>query len=98
MTSGTGGGELLFTGRLRISGYTDDISWSRRGEEIRKYLDDHPEITEYVVLDDNSFRDFGKYDLPVHLVLTDPKLGLTEADVMRAIRILQGEKTEPAHV
>ena len=32
------------------------------------------------------------------LVHTDPKLGLTEADVMRAIRILQGEKTEPAHV
>ncbi len=90
--------KLLFAGHLKISGYTDDITWSKRGREIRKYVDDHPEITEYVVLDDNPFRDFGKYGLPEHLVLTDSNLGLTDEDVCRAIRILQGEKVEPVYV
>ncbi len=81
--------KLLFTGHIKISGHTDDISWSKRGREIRKYLDDHPDITEYVVLDDNPFRDFKEYGLPGNIVLTDPMKGLTDADVSRAIRILE---------
>ena len=82
---------LRFIGCLRIAGHTDDISWNRRGTEIRKYLDDHPEITEYVVLDDLPFRDFSACGLQRNLVLTDPGKGLTDSDVQHAIRILQGD-------
>ncbi len=83
--------KLLFTGHLKISGHTDDISWSQRGKEIRKFLDDHPEITEYVVLDDIPFGDFERCGLLRNLVLTDPAVGLTDGDADRAIRILMGE-------
>ncbi len=88
--------KLLFTGHLRLSGHTDDISWSKRGKEIRKYLKDHPKIKEYVVLDDNCFGDFGKQELLEHLVLTDSKRGLTDDDVRRAIRILNGVSSSEA--
>ncbi len=80
---------------LDIDGHTDDIEWSKRGTEIRKYLKDHPEITEYVVLDDVPFRDFPTQGHLTHLVLTNDKLGLTQQDVDRAISILRGEKVEP---
>ena len=30
--------KLLFVAGLKISDHTEDISWSRRGKEIRKYL------------------------------------------------------------
>lgn len=82
--------KLLFVAHLKIYGHTADISWSRRGEEIRKYLDDHPGITEYAVLDDISFSDFRKYGLLDHFVHTDQDEGLTENDVERAIMILRG--------
>lgn len=85
--------KLLFTGRIRIFGHTDDISWSKRGQEIRTYLDHHPQITEYVVLDDNPFRDFGPCGLKDHLILTDPNKGLTQKDVQRAICILKRESS-----
>ena len=81
---------LEAAGGLEIAGYTDDIEWSRRGEEIRKYLDDHPEVTDYVVLDDLPFSDFAEYGLLPHLILTDRNLGLTSEDVEAAIRILNG--------
>ena len=77
---------------LSIYDHTDDISWEMRGREILKYLKDHPEVTAYAVLDDIPFRDFSEGDLPAHLVLTDDRYGLTDKDVERAVRILQGEK------
>lgn len=85
--------KLLFAGHLKISGHTDDISWSRRGREIRKYLDDHPEVTGFVVLDDIPFTDFGKYNLLEHFVNTDNDEGLTQKDVEKAILILDGRNT-----
>ena len=83
--------KLRFFGNLRISGHTDDISWNKRGKEIRRYREDHQEITEFVVLDDIPFSDFFHRDLMRHLVLTDQKKGLTEKDVDKAIRILLPE-------
>ena len=81
---------LRFVGQLVITDFTDDISWNVRGREIRKYLNDHPEITGYVVLDDLPFRDFGSCGLLDHLVLTDHRKGLAEEDVRRAVQILNG--------
>ena len=82
-------GKLQTIGNLKISGHTDDISWNRRGAEISKYLEDHPEITEFVILDDIPFSDFFTGKLSDHLVLTDSGEGLTDADAAEAVQILQ---------
>ena len=76
---------------LVISDHTDDISWSSRGDEIRKYLDDHPEVTGYVILDDIPFSSFDACHLGEHLILTNERRGLTERDAEQAIRILEGK-------
>ena len=86
---------LRFAGNLKITDHTPDISWRSRGLEIRRFLEEHPRITDFVILDDLPFRDFLKYDLLGNLVLTDPKHGLTDTDVERAVCILNGEKVEP---
>lgn len=44
---------------LSLSGKTTDV-WVGRGEGIQSYLAEHPEIDEYVILDDNTF-DFSNY-------------------------------------
>lgn len=36
-----------------VIGVTDDLR-GYRGEEIQKWLDEHPEVTNYVILDDSS--------------------------------------------
>ena len=45
--------------RLELAGKTTD-HYNNRGEGIQHYLESHPEIKEYVVLDDNTF-DFQDY-------------------------------------
>lgn len=61
-----------------------------RGAGIANYLIQHKEVAEYAILDDESF-DFYQYnELISHFVHTDGKLGLTEADVEKAIAILNG--------
>lgn len=55
---------------LSISGYTQD-SWHNRGAGIIHYLEEHPEIEEYVILDDCRF-DFNDYEkLWERLLLTN---------------------------
>lgn len=55
---------------LELSGKTKDY-WSNRGEGILQYIEAHPEIEEYVILDDRTydFQDFTK--LWERLLLTD---------------------------
>jgi hypothetical protein len=59
-----------------------------RGEEIQKWLDEHGENVEsFVILDDDS-------DLEPYMsrsVIVDGEVGLTEADVNKAIVILGRE-------
>ena len=86
--------KLRFVGHLRIADHTIDISWRWRGHEIKAYLDDHPQVTEYVILDDLPFRDFLVNGMLSRLVLTNPKEGLTDADVIRAVSILNGENVK----
>ena len=80
--------KLRYKGRIEIKGETPNLGWSHRGTEIKSYLDDHP-TDAWVVLDDIVFSDFKIVE--GHLVLTDPEFGLTEADVEKAKRILEGE-------
>lgn len=44
---------------LRLAGKTTD-HWKHRGEGILNYLEEHPEIEEFVILDDQKF-DFREY-------------------------------------
>lgn len=46
---------------LKIADKTDEIGWSLRGMEIRKWLEDHPLTENFVILDDEDFhwRDHG---------------------------------------
>lgn len=61
-----------------------------RGAEIHKYLEQHPEIGEFVILDDRFDMDPYK----AHVVLTKYYWGLTEKDVKKAIEVLNGKLIE----
>ncbi len=68
-------GKLIEYG-LEISAMTED-HWNHRGQGVQDYLKEHPEIDEYVILDDNrfDFEDFPK--LWERLLITD---GIENAD------------------
>jgi hypothetical protein len=51
-----------------------------RGEEIQAWLTENPDVTQFVILDDDS----DMAHLIDHLVQTDHKVGLTAADVKKA--------------
>ena len=83
---------LYKKGRLTIKDKTPSTSkgsWFR-GEEILAYLRSHKDVENYAILDDTFFEDFSIKEISEHLVLTDYKVGLTDADVEKAIKILRG--------
>lgn len=57
-----------------------------RVQEITEYLANHPEITNYVILDDAPDFSSTGYE---NVVLTNSLLGLTEQNVKTAIEILE---------
>lgn len=59
-----------------------------RGYGIRKYLNQHPEVTSFVILDDFN-HDFKAQDLLDHFVLL--KYPLTKRSADKAIKVLQKE-------
>lgn len=83
---------LYKKGRLTIKDKTPNTSkgsWFR-GEEILAYLRSHKDVENYVILDDTFFEDFSIKEISEHLVLTEYKVGLTDDDVEKAIKILGG--------
>ena len=62
-----------------------------RGMEIKVWLDDHPEVEQFVILDDDDLR-IQEY-LPYH-VKTTFRYGLTREKAAEAIKILNGETNE----
>ena len=62
-----------------------------RGMEIKAWLDEHPEVERFVILDDDDLR-IQEY-LPYH-VKTTFKYGLTREKAAEAIQILNGETNE----
>ena len=60
----------LETYGLHLSGKTVD-KWKNRGEGICKYLDEHPQIEDYVILDDNKFDFSDEKKLWERLLITD---------------------------
>ena len=67
---------------------TDASSCMMRGTEIDEWLSKRDDVESFVILDDVDFDDFSIYGYGDKLVLTDPKIGLTDADVALAIEIL----------
>ena len=83
--------ETFRTYGMDVYDKTPEIDPRERPSEIRAWLDAHPEVREYVILDDF----FGGWEeLSDHLVKTHPRVGrgLEDAHVSAAIRILKGEK------
>lgn len=81
---------------LKIKDKTREKNFSSRGAGILSYLNTHPEITNWVVLDDELFQDYSYYNqIMQHLVLTIKKYGLTEEDADAAIKILTNQTTGP---
>lgn len=58
-----------------------------RGADITEYLRRHPDVTNYVVLDDDI--DAARIPDPTRFVYINPTKGITDVDVERAIEILR---------
>ena len=83
--------KLMYKGRISICGVTPDVGGWYRKQEIVEWIESHPEVDYWAVLDDTIFDGFLDEDFAPHLVLTDPALGLTNEDADKAIKILRGE-------
>ena len=59
-----------------------------RGDEIDAWLQDHPGVESFVILDDSS--DMGQHDW--RLVKTSFEVGLTAEKVEQAMRFFRGEE------
>lgn len=75
----------LFAHGISIHSSTPySIELRNRGDEIGAWLREHPEVTNYVILDDDD--DMGEH--MSHLVQTTWKHGLEEKHVEEAVRLL----------
>jgi len=72
-----------------LYGQTPYSAGVERWEEIEVWLKGHPEVTSYVILDDDS-----DANIEGHFVQTDVQVGLTDADVERAVQILENSGGE----
>ena len=77
-----------------VAGITDDLSYLdltspigiQRGDEIGQWLDAHPEVEAFVILDDDD----DMAGLRPYLVQTEDGVGLTDEQAERAGAVLQG--------
>ena len=60
-----------------------------RGQEISEWLELHPEVKQFVILDDEEFRDFETYGLDDRVVYTSYSKGLTEEKAEEVIALLR---------
>ena len=74
----------------RIVGKTPCKISSEHYHDIKWWLDDHPEVENYVILEDSYFpTDW--FGIDKHVVRCDEALGLTADGVEAATKILEGE-------
>lgn len=69
-----------------LYGTTPNLNDGFRGAEVRAWLDEHPEVTEYAILDDDS--DFYDYQ---PLFQTSWEQGITDYIAERVTKHLNGE-------
>jgi hypothetical protein len=84
-------GEII--GLTTIERFEDDskiYAGECRGRQIQEYLEDHPEIENYVIIDDDSDMMECQLDNFVHTKFED---GFIDSALEKAIKILKNEKT-----
>lgn len=69
-----------------IVGVTPSIRLTPRGNEIQAWLDKHPEVTRFVIVDD----DMDMEHLVDKLIQTSPIHGFLYGDMLKAVGILNG--------
>jgi HAD domain in Swiss Army Knife RNA repair proteins len=77
-----------FLHRMPIHAKIKHLPWNEqfeRGREIHAWLEEHPDVTDYVIIDDDN--DMLKTQ-QAHFVKTDPQTGLDRTLAEKAIRIL----------
>lgn len=74
---------------LHIMDKTTDKG-SNRGEGIDEWLKRHPNVTDWIVLDDDYFPDYKEFGIDSHLIQTSYVVGLTDSHVDKAIDFLNG--------
>jgi HAD domain in Swiss Army Knife RNA repair proteins len=78
----------------RVIGMTPETFGGERGREIEMWMTKHPEVTSYVILDDNyigpPYQD-NHYDLGPNFVKTTWNVGLTLALAVSAVKVLGGK-------
>lgn len=92
-------GKYLYN-KLRAEGlsiYDTTLSYdfsygANRGYEISQWLEDHPEVDKWVVLDDEKFDDYDFLRITPNLILTDPEVGLWKLPALQAAYKLTEEK------
>ena len=82
-------------GKLILKDKTREKDLRYRGMGIKAYLTQHPEITDWIVLDDEIFIDFKEQGILPHLLQTNPLYGLTDDDAEIAIKMLKGQIQGP---
>lgn len=84
---------------LHIIDKTIEEDEDLRGAAIKEWLNRHPHVESWIVLDDNVFIDFKTEGIMPHLILTDGRMGLTASDAKECIRKLNEiHKEEEEHV
>lgn len=79
----------------RVIDKTPDLRWVERGEEIDAWLKNHPEVTKYVIIDDNfigpPFQMPDEFFGSETFVKTHWNTGLTLQKAVDAVKILGGK-------
>jgi hypothetical protein len=70
----------------------DFSSGRNRGYEISQWLEDHPEVDRWVVLDDEKFNDYDFFKITPNLIQINPEFGLWKLPELQAVYKLTGEK------
>ena len=83
--------EKLKAHGMHLTARTEEKNPMDRGMGIKAWLRKVGDVESWVVLDDEFFPDYHKYDVEPHLVKTSFGVGLTDKGVERAIEILNGK-------
>jgi hypothetical protein len=78
--------EPLLRGGVSVADQTARLNGNNRRREVELYLESHAPVESFVILDDQAGR-WGK--LKNNCVHINPKVGLTEANVAQALKILE---------
>lgn len=76
-------------GNLILTDKTFEFDSNYRGKGIKDYLKKHPEITNWIVIDDEIFIDYEIEEILPHLIKINPIYGLTDENINIAIQMLQ---------